>query len=164
MCLDDLRDVVSQRIRWVGVVPGEVTRIGPEATAIRGVRGECNRGDYTVKWCGLREQGAHGEGAGLIDWTIRRQENVVGSVTCHELIQKGRGNVSVQTGHKARSGSNEACGDVLETRQVAVRIRPPESAWYDRLPGVVDVAERQAVIVVDVVIETYQLFAPSSWF
>src|SRR5579862_8587229 len=84
---------------------------------------------------------------------------MIRGVTGHKLIQQRRRDVGVQPCHKACAGTDEVRLNVLETGCTVA----PKRIRNNRAPRIVDIPERKAVLVVDVVIDANQLFAPGGW-
>src|SRR5256885_3653396 len=84
---------------------------------------------------------------------------MVSRVAGHEFVKQCRRNICVQASHKAGSRTYEIRRHVLEIRG---SIAPQRTRHY-RLPGIVDVAESQTIVVREVVIHADQFFAPCGW-
>ena len=82
---------------------------------------------------------------------------MIGGIAGHELIQQRRRHIRGQARDEAGARANEVGIDVVE----AGGSNAPERIGHYGLPGVVDVPEGQAIVVVDVVVDADQLFAPS---
>ena len=77
----------------------------------------------------------------------------------NKFIQKGGSDVGVQAGDEAGARSAEIGLHVRIACAIA-----PEWIGMDGLPGIVDVAEGQAIVVGNVVVDANQLFPPGSGF
>ena len=80
---------------------------------------------------------------------------MIGRIAGNEFVEQCRRDIRVQPGHEAGSGADEVGVDVLKAGTI-----PPEGIFRLGLPGIMDVAERQAMIVGDVVVNADQFFPP----
>ena len=88
---------------------------------------------------------------------VVRQENMIRGVAENKFIQQRRRRRPGQLGHEARRRPHE----IRLYRRKARLLRPVQHVGRHRVPRVVDVAERRAQIVADVVIDAHQFFAPA---
>src|ERR1700730_5088591 len=82
---------------------------------------------------------------------------MIGRKAGHELIEQSRTKVGIQASNKARARTNEIGVDVVETLAAVA----PQGIGDNSGPGIVDVAEGQALIIRKIVINADQFFAPS---
>src|ERR1035438_252804 len=82
---------------------------------------------------------------------------MVGGVASHEFIQKSGCDIGRETRHETRARANKVGVDVVK----AGGSHAPKRIGVNRRPGIVDIAERQTIVVGDVVVDADQLFAPS---
>ena len=88
----------------------------------------------------------------------RREEDVVCRVAGDEFIEQSRREIGVQAGDKAAARTDEICVDVFKAGAIS-----PKRILSLRLPRIVDVAEREAVLVINVVIDADEFFALGFW-
>src|SRR5690349_5530465 len=73
-----------------------------------------------------------------------------------EFIEQGRRKIGSKSRHETCGGADEIGVRVIE----GVAVLAPEGTLVDRSPSVVDIAEREALVIGEVVIHADQLFAP----
>ena len=80
---------------------------------------------------------------------------MVRGVAGHKFVKQCRGDIGVQPGHEAGSGTDEVGIDIFEAGTIA-----PEGILGLGLPEIMDVAESQPMLIRKIVVDAHQFFAP----
>src|ERR1700730_14443323 len=156
---DDLSHVVAEGVSWVRVVPRNVSLVFLEGPAIGlGIASDFKSRQLAAE---IGKQSGHGH-AGRprhCTWPRVVEEDVVGGVARHELIQQRRIESRRQPGHGTCAWTYEIRLDRGKT--AAVWTAPKSGCGYGA-PRIVDVADREPFVGIEVMIDAHQFLAPMS--